>query len=257
MYQELLKKLGFDDKEIAVFITVLERGRVAPAVVATITGINRSTVYSIAKTLSDKGILKIDTTVEPSYLVIESVEVLENIIKREERLLLEKKSVVVDTMKLLESIPKSKNYSVPKVKFYNEKELEDALYERLPIWAQSAISTNEPSWWGFQDASLVESFPKWIIDHYKIIPETISTHLLTNAKQPEKEIHKKISDERRTIKYLNNKEHEFTATQAVLGDYIIYVMTNEKPYYMIEIHDRVMAHNTREMFKILWESLKE
>lgn len=253
MYQELLKKLGFDDKEIAVFIAVLERGKVTPATVATITGINRSTVYSIAKVLADKGILRIDTTSDPSYLIIESADVLENIVKREERQLSEKKNVVTDAMKLLESLPKSKHYSVPKIKFYNEKELKDALYSRLPVWAESAVVSNEPSWWGFQDVSLVENFPEWIVDHYKIIPDNVSTHLFTNAKPSEKDIHEKVSDERRTIKYLDDNNHEFTATQAVLGDYVIYVITDAKPYYMIEIHDRVMAHNFRQVFKLMWE----
>ncbi len=253
MYQETLKKLGLDDKEIAVFIAVLERGRVAPAVVSKITGINRSTVYSVSKTLADKGVLSIDTTTDPAYLVIESPDILQNVISRDERILAEKKSLIGDVVKQLESVPQSKHYSVPKVKFYNEKDLKDALYNRLPIWAESAISIKETSWWGFQDVSLVKEFPQWIIDHYKIIPPNISTHLLTNEKPNEKEIHTKISDERRTIKYLDGTKHEFTATQAVLGDYIIYVMTSEKPFYMIEIHDRVMAHNLREVFKILWE----
>lgn len=253
MYQELLEKLGFDRKEIKVFITVLEHGKIAPATVATITGINRSTVYSVAKVLEDKGVLRIDRITDLTYLFIESADVLENLLKREERQLAEKKAVVTETVKLLESIPKSKRYSVPKVKFYNEKELKDALYERLPIWAESSIAINEPSWWGFQDVSLVKEFPDWIVDHYKIIPETVSTHMFTNQKPLEKDIHKKVSDERRTVKYLEDKDHEFTATQAVLGDYVIYVMTDAKPFYMIEIHDRVMAHNFRQVFKLMWE----
>lgn len=253
MYEETLKKLGFDDKEIAVFVAVLERGRVAPAAVAKITGINRSTVYSVAKVLADKGILQIDATTEPAYLVVESADVLGKLISRQERELAEKKSLVNDAMKQLESVPKSKRYSVPKVKFYNERELKDALYSQLPIWAESAIVIKEPSWWGFQDVSLVQEFPDWIIEHYGIIPDSVSTHMFTNAKPAESDIHKKVSDPRRVVKYLDDKNHQFTATQAVLGDYIIYVMTDEKPFYMIEIHDRVMAHNLREVFKMLWE----
>jgi sugar-specific transcriptional regulator TrmB len=255
MYEETLKKIGLDDKEITVFITVLERGRVTPAVVSKITNINRSTVYSVAKVLADKGLLHIDATSEPAYLVIESPDVLQTLITRQERELSERKSLVDEALKQLENVPKSKNYSVPKVRFYNEKELRDALYTRLPLWAESSLAIKEPSWWGFQDVSLVENFPEWIIDHYKIIPKTVSTHMFTNAKPSERDIHEKVSDERRTVKYLDEKNNEFTATQAVLGDYVIYVMTNEKPYYMIEIHDRVMAHNLRETFKLLWEKI--
>ncbi len=253
MYQELLKKLGFDDKEIAIFIAVLERGRVAPAVVSKVTGINRSTVYSVAKVLAARGILNIDATTDTTYLVIESPDVLQNVIVREERELSERKSLVKDAVKQLESVPRSKHYSVPKVKFYNEKEMHDALYTRLPVWAESSVAIGEPSWWGFQDVSLVEHFPEWIVDHYDIIPSTVSTHMFTNATSTEQAVHKKVNDARRIVKYLDDKDHEFTATQAVLGDYIMYIMSQEKPFYMIEIHDRVMAHNFREVFKKLWE----
>lgn len=69
-------------------------------------------------------------------------------------------------------------------------------------------------------------------------------------------MHEKLSDDRRTVKYLDDTEHEFTATQAVLGDYVIYVMTSEKPFYMIEINDRVMAHNFRQVFKMMWNKFK-
>jgi hypothetical protein len=59
----------------------------------------------------------------------------------------------------------------------------------------------------------------------------------------------------RVIKYIDTKKHSFTASNMVLGDYILYIAANEKPYYMIEIHDRVMAHNLRETFKMLWEKI--
>ena len=64
-----------------------------------------------------------------------------------------------------------------------------------------------------------------------------------------------IFDERRKIKFIDTKLHSFTANQAVLGDYIVFIMSNTKPYYMIEIHDRVMAHNLRQTFKLLWDNL--
>ena len=252
MYEEALKKLGFDEKEIAVFIAVIERGRVVPAIVAKVTGINRSTVYSIAKVLADRGILRIDTTNETAFLVIESSEVLNSLILREERELVERKSLVKDVIKQLENVPKSKHYSVPKVKFYDEKEIRDALHTRLQVWAESAINTKEPSWWGFQDVSMVENFPEWVIDYYNVASKDISTHLFTNSKKVEQEADKKISDDRRKMKYLEKEAYEFTATQVVLGDYVMLVMTSEKPFYMIEIHDRVMAHNLREVFKLMW-----
>lgn len=254
MYTELLNKLGFDDKEISIFITVLERGRVAPAVVATITGINRSTVYSVAKSLAERGVLHIDTTSEPAYLVIESEEVLKNLISKQEIKLNEERKTVGEAIKLLENIPKSKHYSVPKIRFYSERELESALYERTKYWQESAISTNEPLVWGYQDPLWFEKYPEWVKHYWDIAPKELGSRYLMDIRSKETKKNQTFGHDR-LIKYIDTEKHSFTTTNVVLGDYIIYIVANEKPYYMIEIHDRVMAHNTREMFKLLWEKV--
>jgi sugar-specific transcriptional regulator TrmB len=255
MYTELMQKLGFEDKEIAVFIAVLERGRVTPATVSTITGIKRPTVYNVAKTLADKGVLYIDATSEPTYLVVESGDLLENVIKKQELQLKEDRETVQQTMKLLENIPKSKNYSVPKVRFYNDKEFENALYEQIKVWYESALAIGEYTAHGFQDASWGNTFPEWLKYCWEICPEEVSAHYLMDIRDKKtNEKHNKFNP-KRIIKYIESGTHTFTGSQIVIGDYILYVMTNEKPYYMIEIHDRVMAHNLREVFKMLWEKI--
>lgn len=254
MYTELLNKLGFDDKEIAVFITVLERGRVAPAVVATITGINRSTVYSVAKSLMERGVLHIDTASEPTYLVVESGEVLENLLNKQEIKLNEERKIVAETIKLLDNIPKSKNYSVPQIRFYNERELESALYDRTKYWQESAVSTNEPLIWGYQDPLWFGKYPEWVKYYWDVAPKELGSRYLMDMRSKET-IKNQTFGHDRLIKYIDTEKHSFTTTNVVLGDYIIYIVANEKPYYMIEIHDRVMAHNLREVFKMLWEKV--
>lgn len=257
MYTELLKKLGFDDKEITVFIAVLERGRVAPAVVANITGINRSTVYSVAKSLMERGVLHIDTASDPAYLVVESGDVLENLISKQEIRLNEERKLVSVAKQLLENIPKSKNYSVPKIRFYNDREFKNALYERIKFWYDSALTINEYTAYGFQDASWGNTFPEWLKYCWEICPEEVDAHYLMDIRDKKTNEKHNTFNPKRKIKYIESGTHTFTGSQVIIGDYVLYIMTNEKPYYMIEIHDRVMAHNTREMFKILWESLKE
>ncbi len=255
MYTELMQKLGFEDKEIAVFIAVLERSRVTPATVATVTGIKRPTVYNVAKTLADKGVLYIDTTSEPAYLVVESGNVLENLVNKQELRLKEDRKTVQETIKLLENIPKSMKYSVPKVKFYNENELEDALYRQTPIWHENALSTGETIWWGFEDAAWIRLFPGWVKYHWDVAPQEVGARYIIDDRELEKTKKEQAFDERRQVKFISPEHHSFTATQVVFGDYILFIMSNEKPYYMIEIHDRVMAHNLREVFKMLWEKI--
>jgi sugar-specific transcriptional regulator TrmB len=60
MIDETLKKLGFSDKEILVYLTILENGKVLPATISSITHIKRPTVYAIGKELVKKGIITQD-----------------------------------------------------------------------------------------------------------------------------------------------------------------------------------------------------
>lgn len=80
--------------------------------------------------------------------------------------------------------------------------------------------------------------------------------LLSEGKKPaEKEFAKKMkSDDRRQIKYWA-KTNDFTATHAVLGNYVLFIVTKQHPYYMVETHDAVMAQNLRELFKGFWDKI--
>ena len=60
MINELLTQLGFGEKEIKVYLTLLQHGKLSPASLAKIVGLNRSTVYSVAKELKEKGVIAED-----------------------------------------------------------------------------------------------------------------------------------------------------------------------------------------------------
>ena len=60
MINDLLKQLGFGDKEILIYLTLLQHGKLTPSSLAKIVNLNRSTVYSIAKDLAAKGIIAED-----------------------------------------------------------------------------------------------------------------------------------------------------------------------------------------------------
>lgn len=52
-----------------------------------------------------------------------------------------------------------------------------------------------------------------------------------------------------------DKSKDFTATHAVLGDYVLFCVTSQHPHYLVETHDAVMAENLRELFKGMWEEI--
>jgi hypothetical protein len=49
----------------------------------------------------------------------------------------------------------------------------------------------------------------------------------------------------------------FSSSIWVGGEYLIMVVTKNKPFYMFEIHDAALADNMREVFKNTWENTKK
>lgn len=250
MVEQLLKQLGFGEKEIKVYLTVLEQGKTTPANVALLTGINRTTVYSIAKDLLEKGVIAEDIAGPKGYLVALPPTELKNLARKEERELQNKKVLIDQVAAELQNYTKNTKYTVPKISFIYEEDLENFLYKQSPIWNQSILS-HDGIWWGFQDPTFVHFYQKWI-DWYwnESAPKDLSLKLLSNDTQHEKQVAEKGYD-RRLIKFWT-KGNNFTATTWVCGDYLIMVTTNQHPHSLVQIHDATLAHNMREMFKNSW-----
>lgn len=253
MLEQLLKQLGFGEKEISIYLCILEHGKLSAATVARLTKINRTTVYSVAKELISKGVITEDIGGVNRYYAALPIDEIREVYKKEEAKLKEKQLIIEQVIAELASVPKSKHYSVPKIRFIDERHLDDFLYKQLPVWIESAKSSDR-NWWGFQDTSFINTHANWFNYHWKIFPEDYGTRLLTNKKPEEEAFAKHISNERRQVKYWN-KADDFTATHAVLGDYVLFCVTIQHPYYLVEIHDAVMAENLRQVFRAIWEEL--
>ncbi len=251
MIENILKQLGFGDKEIKVYLTILEQGKTTPANIASITGIKRTTVYSISKELLDKGVITEDIAGPHGYLVALPPEDLKNIAQKEERELQNKRILIDQAVNELQTFTKNTKYAVPKITFIYEEDLNDFLYKQTPEWNKSML-TKDSTWWGFQDPSFPSSYPEWIDWVWKTSPKEIQLKLLSHRSKAEEEIAAK-NYERRNIRYWKDG-FNFTGTNIVAGDYILLIITSQKPHYLVQIHDATMAHNMREMFRSMWES---
>lgn len=248
--EHILTSLGLSPKEQQIYHLVLERGKITPALLSRLSGINRTTVYSVAKELQDKGLLVEDLGGKTLYYLPARESELQKLIKRETEKTETKISHIQQLQEILQSIPESTSYSVPKIRFIDEADLEDYLYEATPRWIESLVQ-NDPTWWGYQDHSLVERYEGYIDWFWKRAPESICLKLFSN----DSAIEQVMSDKgytRREIRFWDG-ENSFTSSQWIVGSYVIMVVTHQKPYYLVEIHDSVMAHNMREVFKRLWE----
>jgi sugar-specific transcriptional regulator TrmB len=251
MLEKILKDLGFGEKEIGVYLMVLKHGKITPANLAKLTGINRSTVYSIAKDLVEKGVILEDLAGTHSHLVALPPEDLRNLARKEERELQSRKALIDQAVAELQSFTRDTKYSIPKITFIYEEDLEDFLYQQTPEWNKSVMNS-DGVWWGFQDPSFVQAYQKWIDWFWKeAAPKELQLKVLTNQTDFEKKMADRGYD-RRIVKFWD-KAGDFSATTWVAGDYLLMVVTSKHPHYMVQIHDAALAHNMREMFKGIWK----
>lgn len=254
MIQQHLKQLGFSENEITVYITILQRGKIATSEVAKLTGVNRTTVYGIAKELIKKGVVAEDLGGPIRYLVALPLEDFNLLAQKEEKELEQKKDIINKSIKELQVLAKDAKYALPKIVFIGENDLENYIRRQCRAWTDS-IMKRDGIWWGFQDHTYAEHYQK-LIDWYwqGVVPPKLKLNIVSNKSAVEKEFEKKKYLLRR-IKFLGNTKL-FTATIWVCGDYVVMLITNQRPHYLVEINDATLALNMREMFKQLWGRAK-
>lgn len=244
MINEYLQKLGLSDKEIALYLAILQRGKVEIPEVSKLTGINRTTVYSVAGELVSRGLISQDLGSRPNILIANDPEQLKSFVNRQQ-------NVVDSLIPELHAISKNTEYSVPKIKFVAELDLESYLYSEADRWDKSMAEIDK-TLWGFQDPTFAPRYKKWI-DWYYTRPHTkdFKVKIITNSE--EKDMPKMTQ---RELIYLGD-QFDFNSAIWVRGHYIVMVSYKEKPNYLIEIYDKRLAHNLRELFKGVWEQNKK
>lgn len=253
MLETILHQLGLGPKELTVYRLVAEHGKIAPALVARLAGINRTTVYSVAKELKDKGLIVEDLAGKSLYYLPATQSELEKIVTREQARVKQTAEAVHNLQEWLVNVPASQTYSVPRIRFVDEADLENYLYEAAPRWCENAAKI-EQTWWGFQDHTLAERFEKWIDWFWQTTPDAVTLKMFSNQSLVEQKMQRKQYVKRRQIRFWQG--NEFSATQWIVGEYLILIVTKQRPYYLVEIKDAVLAQNMRAMFQSLWAQVK-
>lgn len=248
--EKILTSLGLGPKEQKIYTLILERAKIAPATLSRLSGINRITVYSVLKELLGKGLVIEDLGGKTLYYSPAPAESIARIIEQEKKKLTEREGVYTQLQEFLKTLPGSKHFSIPKIRFVEGSDIEKYLYEATPRWNESSLQNN-PTWWGYQDHDFVEKYRDWIVWFWDQAPEPINLKLFSNDSEIESQMAGEQID-RREIRFWDG-DNDFTGSQWIVGAYIIMIVTSQKPAYLVEIHDSVMAHNMREVFKRMWE----
>lgn len=249
MFEYLLSALGLSHNEQKIYTLIVEYGKIGPSQLAKISNINRTTIYGIAKELKEKRLVREDVGAKQTYYVAVQGNELDTITQQEYAKIRRKEALIRQLKQAISETPKANTFSMPKIRFVEENEMLAYLYEATAKWHRSMLNT-DTTWWGFQDATFVEHFEEWIDWSWQQAPQSVDLKLLTNESDTELQMKKKKYSKRRNLRFASIP---FSVTQLVVGEYVVYVMTRQKPFYLLEIHDPMIAYNLRQLFKSMWQ----
>lgn len=249
MDTKLLEGLGLNPVETRLYEAVFKAGAIAPAALAKAAGVKRTTAYSIARGLVEKGILVEDATRRPRVFLPAMPEDIARAVDAEQKLFDEKKRALGELGAMVSRTHTKEAAFAPRVRFIESNKLKSYLYQAYASWYDSMQKTGETTYWGFQDATFVEHFGEWIDWVWERTPTELDLKLLTNLTPSEKKMAGKYP--RRLVKYWGEATN-FISSTWVTGDYVIMINTRQAPFYLVEIHDPRFAHDQREVFRNLW-----
>lgn len=252
MIKDLLEKLGFSEKEILVYLTLVQRGRLTANQLAQSVKLNRTTTYGILSSLIKKRLVVEDLASPTSVYLPALASSLIEFFERKECEMRKQKELATRAASEISRMASNQPFQLAKITFVDEGDIQDHLINRTEVWCQSLLSY-DCVWRGFQDSRLLQNFPEYFQKLYKeILPSQISQELISEDMPAEMEFEKLHSIQNRKIKIWEHG-YDFTYSTWVIGSYVIMLQVKDKPFYLIEMKDPALAKNLRELFKGMWK----
>jgi len=250
MKKEDFKFLGFPDKEIDIYLALMELGSAKPAQIAKKTEINRTTVYDLLESLLKKGLVSkykkgsfiyynaLDPERLIPYLEREKEEQIKKIEKQQE-----KAESLIPQLISIQDITSEK----PKVQFFEgEKGMreayEDTLTSRETILAYANVQT------------MHEGLPNFFPTYYK---RRAKKKIFIKAVLPKNELSveraKHDQKEMRETRFLPDKQETFSPEINLYNNKMLVASWKEKMAVIIESKELVDLQKL--IFNIVWKSL--
>lgn len=249
MQETLLEDLGLSPHEAKLYQSVAKAKQIAPAELAKAIGVKRTTAYSMARSLVEKGFLTEDGTRRPRVFMPATPEDLRSAIEMEKKRSENRQTLLAKLAEEVSMTNAETAYPVPRIRFIEEGKMKEYFYQAIPLWNESMIATKEYGFYGFQDSTYVNYFEELLHWWWTQAPDEFEVYMLTNLAGGEKRMVGKY--ERRHMKYWGEAT-DFISSTWVTGNYVIMINTRQKPFYAIEIQSKLLAHDQREVFKNLW-----
>lgn len=252
----ILEEYGLDEKEIKVYISLVEKGELNAYALAKMTGIHRSTTYAILERLLIKSFIsKIQKDGKTFYSAIEISKIMSKV-KEKESLLLS----------LIPEFERIKEEGISRVRVFESRESQKQFTFNL---------FNQINTGNIKEFYILSGGPSKEVNPEKE-EENLTSKLfmerllkeLKKRKSSKKIEYKGIWNEKfkggELLKLFSGlgenkflKELPTLATLVIFGEYLAYLFTINGTPKVIEIQNKLIAEENRVYFSYLWKIAKK
>lgn len=234
---EILKKIGFEEREISTYLELLKSGKLTATSVSEKTGIDRSTIYRILNGLIKKGFVnsfvrnnvKYFGACDPGILLKYASEI---------KLEMEQKLGELKNLKICEK-------TKAKVEVYEGKEGAKSVLKDI-------LKTGKDYFVFGYDCQFKKVFPETYLEQYlrQLKEKKITEMMLVKegTKIPEEYM------SQTTLKFLP-KDMISPSTLLIYGNKIAHIVWIE-PYFIIVIENKEISDSMKNYFDLLWKITK-
>lgn len=247
MVEQLLKSLGFSDKEITVYLAALRLGMQPASVLAKHVKMNRVTTYVICRKLIDKGVANVITRRSVQYFTVEKPDALIRYAEHQQQEWDRKKKAVE------KHLPEFSTYlqeysSVPKVRFYEGVEgiktvYEDTLKFKGPIRAFLAVDT------------IPVEIKSFLTDEYmpELLRRNIRSEIVAADSDRARRYKERDSKYLRTTVLVKPARNLFETEIALYGtDRVAFVSFKEGDLTAVIVENQAIYHTMLAIFEMLF-----
>jgi sugar-specific transcriptional regulator TrmB len=241
-----LEYIGFSQKEILVYLALLELGKGTVTEISRKAGINRPTGYHVLASLSIKELVKVSGKEPKQEYVAESPDQIEKLLLKK---LEENQSIIKEARKIIPELKSIHNVSDrPKVFFYEgregmEKVYEDTLTSHEPIRAYATVD------------DMHNGLPNYFPEYYKRRAQAgISIRAITPKTEIGIERRSHDKEEKREIAFVPKDKYYFSPEINIYDNKVMIASWREKLGIIIESAE--IADAMKKIYELSWAEAK-
>lgn len=248
--EKQLKELGFEDKEISVYLACLEEKLNTPTSLGKKTGLKRATIYFYLEKLKQKGLIAYEVKKSKKYIIaLPPRQSLKRYVQTKKEKINQEEEIVKELVSKL-GIIAERNDTDSKVYHYEGE-------EGLHFVIDKILDAKKDIFW----IGSIETLLSMIGEKYlynllttKRLKQGTTTYAITDKKILQYNKFSQMIGEQRHFRFLN-KDFMIPAVLALFGNNICLISKDNKKIKIVLIEDELMFKITHFLFESMWTSL--